>query len=126
MSRLKTNAGVPRYALHHNKKHFSDASAYELEPWFFTESTASEGFIRGPHNDTTTADVCCRNPHMRSPQLLSVLFSMDRASYIGKDLACRQISLVVAQTLWLYDMRLERGSTLEEKSKIWSRVAQKE
>ena len=44
-------------------------------------------------------------------------FGVGRTSCISKYLAYQEISLVVARTLWLYDMRKEPGSALGKGSK---------
>lgn len=58
------------------------------------------------------------NTSKNSPQARAAsaftAFGWGRTSCIGKYLAYQEISLIAARTLWLYDMRLELGSTLSE------------
>ncbi|CAI6332829.1 unnamed protein product [Periconia digitata] len=90
--------GVPHYALHHDERYFPDAFAFKPERWL-TDKPAPKG---------GSSEASLRtNPAFTA-------FGAGRTSCIGKYLAYQEIPLVVARTLWLYDFRVEPGSTLGE------------
>ena len=41
-------------------------------------------------------------------------FGLGRTSCIGKYLAYQEMSLVIARMIWLFDMRIQPGSTIGE------------
>jgi cytochrome P450 len=109
-----TDIGVPHYALHHDETYFADASVFRPERWLSNNSHHSSTdasaememfFESGVSNDIGTAGTA---------DAAFTAFGVGRTSCIGKYLAYQEISLVVARTLWLYDMRKEPGTALGE------------
>lgn len=95
-----TDLGVPHYALHHDERYFPDAFTFKPERWLTDEPASAK-------NGSSTEASLRTNAAF-------VAFGVGRTSCIGKYLAYQEISLVMARTLWLYDMRIEPGSTLGE------------
>jgi cytochrome P450 len=96
----KTDLGVPHYALHHDENHFPEAFTFKPERWLTEEILTTK-----------------TGSNMEIPLRTNAAFSafgVGRTSCIGRYLAYQEISLVIARTLWLYDMRIEPGSTLGE------------
>ncbi|KAF2680559.1 benzoate 4-monooxygenase cytochrome-like protein P450 [Lentithecium fluviatile CBS 122367] len=108
-----TDVGVPHYALHHDEHYFPDPFTFKPQRWLAkgSSNTIDIGF-----NQETTDDA--QDKVSTSPESLAAsaftAFGAGRTSCIGKYLAYQEISLVVARTIWLFDMRLEPGSTLGE------------
>lgn len=108
-----TDIGVPHYALHHDETYFRDAFRFAPERWLSTESYSAsippekedEGKDSGPATNSTGAN-----------DAAFAAFGVGRTSCIGKYLAYQEISLIIARTLWLYDVRKEPGSRLGEGS----------
>ncbi|PVH98957.1 cytochrome P450 [Periconia macrospinosa] len=99
----KTDLGVPHYALHHDERYFPDAFTFKPERWLTEEL--------GPAKSDGKTETSLRTNAAFSA------FGVGRTSCIGRYLAYQEISLVVARTLWLYDVRIEPGSTIGEGQK---------
>ena len=99
-----SDVGVPIYALHHNEEYFP-------EPWAFKPSR----WIAG-QDGTTEEDV------KRARSAFSV-FGYGRTSCVGKHLAYQELALTVARMAWIYEWRLQPGSSVGEgrKGMGWGR-----
>ena len=116
-----TNMGVPHYTLHHNEDYFPDPYLFVPERWIPDQSPFSvrdeeavdisekrSGETQNP-SPTSKSDT----NHTKA-QLAFTPFGFGRTSCVGKYLAYQEMSLVIARLMWLYDMRLEPGSTAGE------------
>ena len=88
-----TIVGTGFYSIHHSPKYFSDPSTYKPERW-----------IPG-----SSAEVTAESVEQAKDGFFP--FSFGPRGCIGKSLAYMEMRAVVAKTVWLYDMRLELGST---------------
>jgi cytochrome P450 len=110
-----TDIAVPHYALHHDEQYFPGPFRFSPQRWLSNASctTIKAGLDMGTMEDA-------QNQAPTSPEAPNsnafTPFGFGRTSCIGKYLAYQEISLVVARTIWLFDMRLEPGSTLGEGS----------
>jgi cytochrome P450 len=108
-----TDIGVPHYALQHDEHYFPDPFIFKPQRWLAQGS--SDTIDIGSHQRPTDG---VRDKASTSPESLAAsafaAFGVGRTSCIGKYLAYQEISLVVARTIWLFDLRLEPGSTLGE------------
>jgi len=108
-----TDIAVPHYALHHDEQYFPEPFTFKPQRWL---SKNSLNTINVGINIETTADV--QDKASNTPESLAAsaftAFGVGRTSCIGKYLAYQEVALVVARTVWLFDMRLEPGSTLGE------------
>ncbi|KAF2470541.1 benzoate 4-monooxygenase cytochrome-like protein P450 [Lindgomyces ingoldianus] len=95
-----TDLAVPHYALHHDESYFPKSFLFKPERWL----SGSPRDRKSSTIDSTAASAF-------------TAFGTGRTSCIGKYLAYQEISLVVARTVWLFDMRLQPGSTLGQGSK---------
>lgn len=84
-----TIIGTPIYTIHHNRTYFPDPFIYKPERW-----------IVDPHLGRT-AD------HVRLAQSAFCPFSIGPRSCVAKNLAWMELSITVARTLYLYDMKLD-------------------
>ena len=89
--------GVPHYALHHDPNCFPDPFSFKPERWL----------ERGVAGASSKAEVALA-------QSAFAAFGVGRTSCVGKYLAYQEMSLVIARLVWLYDMRLQDGSTAGE------------
>lgn len=108
-----TDIGVPHYALHHDEQYFPDPFAFKPKRWL-TEGS-SNGIDTGIDQKATDHVQPKASASLESSNARAfTTFGVGRTSCIGKYLAYQEISLVTARTVWLFDMRLEPGSTLGE------------
>ena len=88
-----TVVGVPAYAIHHKEEYYPDPLAYKPERWIVSDG---EGGARAKDVATAQAAFCP--------------FSIGPRGCIGKGLAYLEVSIALARTVWLYDMRLAGGT----------------
>lgn len=81
-----TVVGVPIYALHHN-------SEYHFQPFVFDPSR----FMAGDHNSTDRG-------HLKQSAFSP--FSVGPRGCIGKGVAYLELTIALARTLWLYDLKM--------------------
>lgn len=91
--------GVPHYALHHNPDNFTDPFSFKPERWLESGVDGGTGASK---------------PEVALAQSAFAAFGVGRTSCVGKYLAYQEMSLVIARLVWLYDMRLQDGSTAGE------------
>jgi cytochrome P450 len=105
-----TDIAVPHYALHHDEHYFPEPFTFKPGRWLTKDSsnTIDMGL------DMRATDDEPDKPSVASSAFTA--FGVGRTSCIGRYLAYQEISLVVARTLWLFDIRLAPGSTLGEGS----------
>jgi cytochrome P450 len=84
-----TIIGTPIYTIHHNKTYFPDPFIYRPERW-----------IVDPFLGRT-------EDHVRLAQSAFCPFSVGPRSCVAKNLAWMELSITVARTLYLYDMKLD-------------------
>ncbi|OAG08363.1 cytochrome P450 [Paraphaeosphaeria sporulosa] len=115
-----TDIAVPHYALHHDERYFPDPFTFKPERWLSQTTGCSNAIDVGVAPDLEPEPADSVREKSASPGSLAasvfVAFGVGRTSCIGKYLAYQEVLLVIARTLWLFDMRLERGSTLGEGS----------
>ncbi|KAF1995582.1 cytochrome P450 [Amniculicola lignicola CBS 123094] len=115
-----TDIAVPHYALHHDERYFPDAFTFKPERWLSKATGSSDTIDVDVTPDLSLELIGSAREKASAPESLAAsaftAFGVGRTSCIGKYLAYQEILLVVARTLWLFDMRLEPGSTLGEGS----------
>ena len=84
-----TDVGVPHYAIHHNEDYYPDSFAYKPERWI----------VEGK---TSAADVARAQPTFCP-------FSSGPRGCVGKAMAMKELMLIIARVVWLYEMRLAPG-----------------
>lgn len=89
-----TVVGTGFYSIHHNPRYFADPFTYKPERWI-------AGSAPGITSETVELAQSGYFP-----------FSFGPRGCIGKNLAYMEMRTVIARTVWLYDMRLEPGSTV--------------
>ena len=89
------DVGVPAYGLHHNADYFPDPYSYKPERWLL-------------HEPGTTEESLARANSAYHP------FGVGRTSCIGKRFAYLEMSIILARILWIYEIRLQPGSSLGE------------
>ena len=124
-----TDVGVPHYALHHNDAYFANPFEFRPERWFHGESPLSEvkGILQpGIGLSQSATELSCdlntpettRSGSVESEQALAASaftpFGFGRTSCIGRYLAYQEMSLILARMIWLYEMRVQPGSTVGE------------
>ena len=90
-----TDVGVPHYAIHHNPRYFTDPFAFKPERWI-----GEDGGDKDQAVSRAESAFCA--------------FGVGRTSCIGKRLAYQEMSIILARIMWLFDMRLQSGSSLGE------------
>jgi cytochrome P450 len=105
-----TDIGVPHYALHHDEKYFPAPFTFKPSRWLSRDASNK------PKTDLDLEPRSEPGDELSSNGAASAFtaFGVGRTSCIGRYLAYQEISLVVARTVWLFDMRLQPGSTLGE------------
>ncbi|KAL6714745.1 hypothetical protein ACLMJK_008170 [Lecanora helva] len=106
-----TDIGVPHYALHHNEAYFAEPFVFKPQRWFEDEySFRSREVEVSPNNESSSRK---QEKGVRAGSAFTP-FGVGRASCIGKYLAYQEMSLTLTYMIWMYDMRLEPGSTAGE------------
>ena len=122
--------GVPHYTLHHNEAYFPDSFAYKPERWLGGEPSLKpditdipssgaatgqfEDWLAGAPNATKSNNADTPEADLALAQSAFTPFGVGRTSCIGKYLAYQEMSLVLARMVWLYDMRIQPGTTAGE------------
>ena len=91
-----TDIGVPHYAIHHNEAYYPDSFAYKPERWIIDEKT-------GVSEESVALAQSAFCP-----------FSIGPRGCVGRALAMKEIMVVVARLIWLFEMRIPEGSTIGE------------
>jgi hypothetical protein len=95
-----TDIGVANYAIHHNEKYFSDPFAFLPTRWLL--ASQYEGGVSAEE--------------VKMANQAYAPFSVGRASCLGQALAYQEMMTVIARLIYLYDMRIQPGSSLGEGS----------
>ena len=82
-----TNVGVNSYCLMHNEEYFPEPFAFRPERWLGNENSDSMATMRAAF----------------------IPFALGSASCLGKGMAYLEMSLVVAKTLWYFDIEKAPG-----------------
>ena len=90
--------GVPHYAIHHNEAYYPDSFAYKPERWIA--------------DDKAGWSVEC----VALAQSAFCPFSIGPRGCVGKALAMKEIMIVVARLIWLFEMRISEGTRMGEGS----------
>ena len=98
-----TDMGVPHYTLHHHEAYFAKPFEFKPERWL-------SGDLNFPN---TTGPGSVESERALAASAFTP-FGFGRTSCIGKYLAYQEISLTLARMIWLYEMRIQPGSTLGE------------
>ncbi|KAI9684838.1 MAG: hypothetical protein M1820_010871 [Bogoriella megaspora] len=85
-----TVVGVPTYTLHRNPDFYPDPTTFKPERWFAGKEEAESESLKRAHS--------AFGP-----------FSIGPRGCIGKGVAYLELSVALARTLWLYDLRLCKG-----------------
>jgi cytochrome P450 len=88
-----TVVGVPIYPLHHNEEYYPDPFTYRPDRW-----------LTAPGSDDKTAAEA-----VKLAQSAFCPFSIGPRGCIGKGVAYLELTVALARTLWLYDLRLAPG-----------------
>lgn len=91
-----TDIGVPHYVIHHNEAYYPDSFAYKPERWIVD----SESGVSAESVALAQSAFCP--------------FSIGPRGCVGKSLAMKEIMVVVARLVYLYEMRISEGSNLGE------------
>ncbi|PYI08359.1 benzoate 4-monooxygenase cytochrome P450 [Aspergillus sclerotiicarbonarius CBS 121057] len=94
-----TIVGVPTYSLHHSPEHFDRPFEYDPSRWL----------LRGSDN-TLSADEGVSAEVMSRQRAAFIPFSVGPRACIGRAVAMVELEVSVARALWLYDMRLAKGT----------------
>lgn len=89
------DVGVSSYSIHHDERYYPDAFTFNPERWLSVEDGSPD-------------------PALNLARSAFCPFGVGRTSCVGKYLAYQEISIALARMLWLFDMRLQPGSTLGE------------
>lgn len=91
-----TDMGVPHYVIHHNEAYYPDSFAYKPERWIVD----SESGISAESVALAQSAFCP--------------FSIGPRGCVGRSLAMKEIMIVVARLVYIYEMRISEGSNLGE------------
>ena len=86
--------GVPVYSVHHHEAYYPEPFEFKPERWL-SETGSAERSI------TLARSAFCP-------------FGIGRTACVGKYLAYQEMAIMLARLLWLYDLRLQPGTTLGE------------
>ena len=95
-----TDIGVANYAIHHNEKYFPEPFVFRPTRWLQVKEY--EGGVSAEE--------------VQLAQSAYAPFSVGRANCLGKNLAYNEMMTVLARLIFLYEMRIQPGSTLGEGS----------
>ncbi|CAI6336778.1 unnamed protein product [Periconia digitata] len=102
-----TDLGVPHYAVHHNETIYPDSFTYRPERWIVGASDSlgsSDGSATGGvGNAVTSAEDVATAESGFCP------FSIGQRGCVGRALAMKELTVVIARLVWLYNMRLAPG-----------------
>jgi cytochrome P450 len=96
-----TDIGVGNYAIHHNELYFPEPFQFRPTRWLLASD--HEGGV-------TPQDVQLAHSAYAP-------FSVGRANCLGKNLAYQEMMTILAKLIFMYEMRIEPGSTVGEGSK---------
>ena len=83
--------GVPHYALHHNELYYPDPFLFDPDRWI----------VKSRPGYPEEGDAAVARAHSAF-----CAFSVGRAACVGKTLAYQEMSLILARTIWLFEIRL--------------------
>ncbi|KAL9118706.1 MAG: hypothetical protein Q9187_004748 [Circinaria calcarea] len=124
-----TDIGVPHYALHHHEAYFTNPFEFIPERWLGSEpavSNAKDISRPGVGLSQSVAELgseseraeksCSGSLTLEQTSAVSAFtpFGSGRTSCIGRYLAYQEMSLILARIIWLYEMRIQEGSTVGE------------
>jgi len=91
-----TDLAVPHYTLHHNERYHKQPFEFVLERWI---AASTAGTNESPEEEVAvTRSAFCP-------------FRIGQTSCVGKVLSYNEMTIMLARIVWLYEMRLEPGST---------------
>ena len=96
------DVGVPNYALHHNETYFPEPFVFKPERWIITEGGSGCSMPAVSATDVSLAFSAF------AP------FSKGESSCVGMSLAYQTMSTILGRLFFLFDMRLQPGSTAGE------------
>ena len=94
--------GVPNYALHHNEEYFPEPFVFRPERWIISEGDPSRSIPA-----VSAADISLAFSAFAP-------FSKGESSCVGMNLAYQTMSTILGRLFFLFDMRLQPGSTAGE------------
>ena len=94
-----TDIGVPHYAIHHNDVYYPEPFMFRPERWI--EDSSFTVKLGGSSNSA-----------LAIAQSAFCAFGVGRTSCVGRSLAYQEMSIILARIVWLYEIRLQIGSTL--------------
>lgn len=99
--------GVPIYALQHHSTYHPNPFEYNPDRWLLVES--NDG---GTKALTSSSDSNARAVSLAKSAFCP--FSVGPRGCVGKGMAYKEISIVVARLVFMFDMRIAEGSTVGE------------
>ncbi|KAI0129094.1 cytochrome P450-like protein [Xylariales sp. AK1849] len=91
--------GVPHYTIHHNAAYYRDPFTYNPERWVVGSQKSFAGY-----DETVASETEVETAHSAFCP-----FSIGPRGCIGKGLAYSEMSITLARTLYLYDLRKSAG-----------------
>lgn len=92
------------HSLHHNEEYFPNPWAFQPSRWIVGQDGVTEEDVKRARSAFT-------------------VFGYGRTSCVGKHLAYQEMALTVARMVWIYEWRLQPGSSVGEgrKGMDWGR-----
>lgn len=94
-----TDIGVPHYAIQHNEAYYPEPFVFRPTRWIDDSPTTME--LGGSSNSALVI-----------AQSAFCAFGVGRTSCVGRSLAYQEMSIIIARIVWLYEIRLQPGSTV--------------
>jgi cytochrome P450 len=108
------DVGVPHYVIHHNEAYYPSPFTFRPERWLLPTQLAPNTPLttRPKYGSSPTATSTDETTTPASLQLANsafCAFGVGRTGCVGKNLAYQEMGVIVARTMWLYEMRLAPG-----------------
>jgi cytochrome P450 len=97
--------GVPTYSLHRNTLYFPEPLAYRPERWLVDEVIRDGEVVKRDEGSDNSEQAKA----VKTMQSAFAPFSIGSRGCIGKGIAYLELTVALARTLWLYDLRLVKG-----------------
>lgn len=100
------DVGVPIYAIQHNDAYYPQPWDFIPERWLVNENL---------NHQSKSSDAGDPIRHIGTPESVALAksafcpFSLGPRACVGKGMAYKEITIVIARLIWLYEMRLSPG-----------------